>query len=442
MGYLRNKLLEVVLLPIGDWLLGQTFMKNLRRLRKEVCLPAEALEELQKERLQATLQYARKSCPYYRSLEVPYNENPVVHLQSFPILDKAILRAEQNNLMSISAQEMLRQSSSGSSGVQSVVYWTGEEQSIHRATQILWWEWAGYQLGMPIVQTGMTPNRGFVKAVKDKLLRTYYFVAFVPQKDAFFNALKWASKNNKTFLGGYASSLYVLSRLALENELKVDFYGAVSWGDKLFDHYKKSIESAFHTSVRETYGAAEGMMIAAQKDLPYLYIMTPNVYLEILDDDGNEVPDGQLGHVVVTSLVAKGMPLIRYKIGDLAIKLPKGEYPEKRELALPLLKKVIGRDTDLVKTQSGKYMVVHTFTGIFEHYPEIEQFCVIQEDLNGIRIQYIPRPEFQPDILEKITSKIQSYLNEPAFQIRFEQVNIIPPTPSGKPQIIISKLSK
>ncbi len=155
--------------------------------------------------------------------------------------------------------------------------------------------------------------------------------------------------------------------------------------------------------------------------------MSPNVYLEILDDDGNEVPDGQMGHVVVTSLVAKGMPLIRYKIGDLAIKLPKSEYPEKREVALPLLKKVIGRDTDLVKTRSGKYMVVHTFTGIFEHYPEIEQFCVIQEDLNGMRIQYIPRPEFQPDILEKITSKIQSYLNEPAFQIRFERVNDIPP---------------
>jgi phenylacetate-CoA ligase len=183
-------------------------------------------------------------------------------------------------------------------------------------------------------------------------------------------------------------------------------------------------------------------MIAAQKDLEFMYIMSPNVYLEILDDNGNVVPDGLMGNVVVTSLVAKSMPLIRYKIGDLAIKLPKSEYPVKRDLQLPLLKKVIGRDTDIVKTPSGKFMVVHTFTGIFEHFTEIEQFCIVQHNIESIEILYIPREIFKISILHSIEDLIQKYLEEPSFKIFFKEVECIPPTPSGKPQIIISNISK
>lgn len=437
---LYNTILENLILPLGDRLTGGSFMRQLSRLRREVRLKESQLLELQNTLLLQVLQHATTQAPFYEAYANSGGVPPTDWLKQFPILDKNTLRERQVDLLTTPLQKLLQQSSSGSSGIQSVVFWTKEEQSVHRATQILWWEWAGYHLGMPTVQTGITPDRGFIKTIKDKLLNTYYFVAFVPEKDNFKKALEWASGKNTVFLGGYASSLYVLSQIALENGSNVKFSGAVSWGDKLFDHYRASIDKAFGAKIRETYGTAEGMMIAAQKDLPYMYVMTPNVYLELLDDDGNEVPDGEMGHVVVTSLVATGMPLIRYKIGDLAIKLPREEYPEKRELALPLLKKVIGRDTDLVKTRNRKYMVVHTFTGIFEHISQIEQFCVVQENLDGIKIRYIPRHGFNVMVLDRISKQIQAYLKEPDFNIEFEQVDDIPPTPSGKPQIIISKL--
>lgn len=85
-------------------------------------------------------------------------------------------------------------------------------------------------------------------------------------------------------------------------------------------------------------------------------------------------------------------------------------------------------------------MVVHSFTGIFEYISEIEQFCVIQENLEGITIQYIPGPGFSPEVLTSTKAKILNLLQEP-FNIKFEAVDYIPSTPSGKPQIIISKLS-
>lgn len=42
------------------------------------------------------------------------------------------------------------------------------------------------------------------------------------------------------------------------------------------------------------------------------------VVLELVDDDGKPVPDGELGEVVATPLGVTGMPLLRLKTGDLA----------------------------------------------------------------------------------------------------------------------------
>lgn len=436
---MKSKRIEHLLL-IGDIILRSHFIKHLRRLRKECRLSSEQLNTLQKQRLYAILDIATSKSVYYRTFRKYQTENSLDWLKKFPILDKKQLKEYSDDLLTCQKKNLLKQSSSGSTGFRSEVYLSRDEQSIHRATQILWWEWAGYSFGKPILQTGITPNRSFEKRIKDIMLSTYYLQAFSHSDDELMQALDWAAKQTEPFLGGYASSLYVLACAAEKLKNKPKFIGAVSWGDKLFDHYKNKIENVFQTKVFETYGSAEGLMIGAQKDLSYMYIMTPNVYLEILDDEGNEVNDGELGHVVVTSLVAKCMPLIRYKIGDLAIKLPKEKYPAKRELSLPLLQRVIGRDTDIVKTHSGKYMVVHSFTGIFEHIPEIKQFCIIQDSLQGITIQYIPDLNFKSDVLDQVEKRILENLKEQDFQIHFEEVSYIPPTPSGKPQIIISKI--
>jgi len=242
-------------------------------------------------------------------------------------------------------------------------------------------------------------------------------------------------------LFGYSSSLYVIALIAKKNNLNIQFDLAMSMGDKLFDHYQKTIEDVFNTRVVENYGCNEGLMIGQKKDLPYFYIYTPNIYLELVDDKGNPVPDGQIGRVIVTKLDGYAMPLIRYDNGDLAIKLPRDKYPTKRDLAFPLLEKVIGRNTDIVKTEDGKILIVHTFTGIFEFFPEIIQFQIVQNDLDKIIIKYIPSKSFSPDILYIIEKDFREKTKS-IIGIIWEEVSIINPSKSGKPQIIINNLIK
>lgn len=435
-----NLIIEKIVLPFGDAIIGSSFIKKLKELRKISNLSANELEDLQQKKLQQILRFTLEKVPYYYPQQLYLNEK-IIDIKKFPIIDKQILSNFQSELLSIPKEQLIKNASSGSTGQQSIVYWSKEEQSINRATQIMWWEWAGYKFGNPILQTGITPKRGVVKSIKDKLLNTYYLQAFTHSKEDVIKALKWAQKQKEPILAGYASSLYVIAKYAIEEKINVNFKGAVTWGDKLFPHYKKTIFEAFNISVCETYGSAEGLMMGAQKDLEYMYQMSSNVYVEIIDDNGNEVKDGEIGHVIVTNLNGYAMPLIRYRIGDLAIKLPKNDYPNQKQLGFPIWQKIIGRDTDIVKTRSGKYLVVHSFTGVFEHIPEIKQFCVIQNDLDGIIIQYIKADNFYLEILLKAKTQLLNYLKEP-FNIIFEEVNEIKPTKSGKPQLIISNLEK
>jgi phenylacetate-CoA ligase len=439
-GY--NFLLEKIVLSLGDHFFGTSFKRSIDIVRDESRLSQSDLEKLSERRLFEILHHATTKCKYYRELNLVKDSNVYSWLKQFPILTKQILNEYSGELISDDFDnKLIKQSSSGSSGVQSTVYWSKYEQDRYRAIQIHWWEWGGYKLGMPMLQTGINPNRSVVKRLKDFFFRTYYIHAFAHSDNDTFRAFDWVKKRKRVFLGGYASSLFVLAKQAQNYPQKLNFVSAVSWGDKLFEHYKREIKDGFGVNVRETYGSAEGLMIAAQKDLPYMYLMTNNVFVEILDDEGNEVPDGELGHVVVTNLHAKAMPLIRYKIGDLAIKLPKKDYPEKRELGFPLLQKVIGRDTDIIKTKSGKYMVVHSFTGIFEYIPEIKQFMVIQRDLEEIEIHYIVGKGFNKDILSNISEQINKYLVG-ELEIKYLEVDLIPSTASGKPQLIQSFLPK
>ena len=49
-------------------------------------------------------------------------------------------------------------------------------------------------------------------------------------------------------------------------------------------------------------GVQKVLVIAGQKDLEYLYAITPHVWLELLDEYNNGTEDRQIGNVVVTRL--------------------------------------------------------------------------------------------------------------------------------------------
>jgi phenylacetate-CoA ligase len=435
-------LLEKIILPIGDLFNRSSYIPQLRHWRKIDQLSEEEIEALQQKNLNALLKHAVENVPYYSEV-VASKKDQKLSLDDFPILEKDIIRNRRDQLIAkgFNVKNLIPYASSGSSGAQTTVYMTKQEQSILRGILTHWWEWSGYRIGKPIIQTGMATKRSKLKLLKDFLFRTHYVYAFSFTDDELKAICdKMQQKTNHYFLAGYASSLNVIAEYALQNNYSIQLRGVISLGDKLFDQYRKNVKAAFQTQVLDTYGSNEGFMIATQNDTPYYYMLSPHVFVEIVDDKNNPVADGEMGHIIVTRLDAYAMPLIRYRIGDLGIKLPKDKYPTNRKYRYPLLEKVVGRETDVVQLPDQRKLIVHSFTGIFEYIAEIKQFKVIQENLEGITIEYIEGNGFTTAALDKAEKELKSKIKDNQFAIEFVRVDYIAPSKSGKPQIVESRL--
>jgi len=438
---MNNFLLEKIALPIGDLILKSNFVKSLNFWRSFDSLSELELISHQEKQLKNQLLYAQKHISKYKGIKINLNKKADEIIKSFPILTKDDLRSNPKSLQINNNQHVSRIYSSGSTGVSTWVSMNKSDLMSIQSLSIHLWELCGYKLGNPILQTGISPKRSRLKKMKDLFFGVHYVSAFTLSTDDLKKICSILSKNNKYTLVGYPSSLNIIAEYIIENNINLKLKTVIGLGDKLFDHYKKNIQKAFGCKTHETYGSSEGFQIGFQADLDYMYLYTPQVYLELLDDNNNPVKEGEIGNVVVTRLENKHMPLIRYKLGDLAIMLPKDKYPPNRKFNFPLIEKVIGRNTDVVILPDNRKLIVHSFTGIFEYIPEIKQFKIIQKNRKSMTVQFIPDDNFTKEVLKNSKLKLQKIINNNNFKIYFEEVSLIEGKKSGKPQIIESYIT-
>jgi phenylacetate-CoA ligase len=85
------------------------------------------------------------------------------------------------------------------------------------------------------------------------------------------------------------------------------------------------IESAFGTRCYSTYGITEAQLSFCECHMfRGLHSHPDFVLAEIIDDEGNIIADGEPGELVLTTLQVKGMPLIRYRTGDITFRISSG----------------------------------------------------------------------------------------------------------------------
>ncbi|MFK4996513.1 phenylacetate--CoA ligase, partial [Klebsiella pneumoniae] len=68
--------------------------------------------------------------------------------------------------------------------------------------------------------------------------------------------------------------------------------------------------------------------------------------VEILDEAGNQLPAGTAGEVTITSLGVEGMPLLRYRTGDICARY---EEPCACGRTTSRLSPVLGRLSQMIK---------------------------------------------------------------------------------------------
>ncbi|MBA2313714.1 MAG: phenylacetate--CoA ligase family protein [Actinobacteria bacterium] len=326
--------------------------------------------------------------------------------------------------------------SSGSTGRPFCVQEDAYTAGWYRASFMLALQWSGWGIGDPQLQMGMTLQRSRGRKAKDLLLRCHYVSAYDLRDAALDAHLERIDRSELRHVWGYPGAVYFLARRAAETGWCRELDAVVTWGDTLFPHFRKTIEAAFRTRVFDTYGCAEGMQISAQCGHSGLYhVHDLDVVVEYLDDDGEAVVSSNPGNLIVTRLHPGPMPLIRYRVGDVGVA---GEPGCGCGRGFSTMDSIRGRETDVVVTPSGNRLIVHFFTGVLEHFPEIDTFQVTQERPDAILLRIVPGRGFDDRIRERAAVELTEKGAD--LRIEVETVDEIPPTPAGKRRFIVNRL--
>ena len=438
-----QSLCSKVLLPVGDFLLGREVSSRFSLLQRFQWKSADEIHAYQEQRLRDLLVFSFDNVPFYHDTYSSYGIDrtfleriEIADLHRLPILTKEHLRGRFGDLKVRGFHGRVEEMrSSGSTGTQTVVLNDNKCFSEVFATQLLFWSWGGFFVGEPHLQTGMSLNRGWLKALKDLSFRCTYVSAFELSDDALRQIGETIEERGIRALFGYASSIYVIARYLDREKITLPMASIFTWGDCLFPHYRQRIERVFACQVNDCYGLGEGLQCAAQcEQHDALHEAMHGVALEVTDSEGRPCPPGGLGRVVATRLEPGPMPLIRYDTGDLAHRVA-GRCACGRQLSL--LSRIQGRNTDIVSTPSGDRLIVHHFTQIFEMIPEIARFQIRQTVPDSIEVLYVPTDHFDASILATIRSQIHEHCQF-KLAIQFRSVEDIPLERSNKRRFVIS----
>jgi phenylacetate-CoA ligase len=132
------------------------------------------------------------------------------------------------------------------------------------------------------------------------------------------------------------------------------------------------------------------------------------------------------------------MPLIRYAVGDIAVGAGDRQCPCGR--GFELLESIEGRDSDFVSSPSGKRYVVHFFALVIEHYPQVQQYQVVQNSADSIVIRLVTdsgRADFAPAMVKDFRKHGLTDM-----KIEIVPVSHIPSSPSGKRRFVMNEATK
>ncbi|MGN0270411.1 MAG: phenylacetate--CoA ligase family protein [Candidatus Weimeria sp.] len=105
-------------------------------------------------------------------------------------------------------------------------------------------------------------------------------------------------------------------------KLKKGVIGSERWSDKMRNKISEilGIELYDIYGLTEIYGPGIGINCKGQKHMHY---WDDFIYIEIIDPKtGENLPDGEWGEIVITTLKKEGAPLIRYRTHDLSRIIP------------------------------------------------------------------------------------------------------------------------
>ncbi len=444
-----TRLVSGLLFPLHERLKRHSSVRVRQQLEQTQYWTPEQLRQLQLDRLRRLLLRAASQVPYYRELFATLGFEPQRDLRSLadlarlPLSDKAVMRSQSARLRADDAGPLARFNTGGSSG-EPLVFYIGKERVSHdvgakwRATR--WW---AVDIGDPeIVVWGSPIELGAqdrVRAARDAMLRTELLPAFDMSEAKLDGFIASIRRRRPRMVFGYPSALSHIARHAAARGLRLDDLGirvAFVTSELLYAEQREQIGAAFGCPVANGYGGRDAGFIAHQCPEGGMHLTAEDIIVEIIAPDGQPLPAGQSGEIVVTHLASGDYPFIRYRTGDVGTL---SDQPCACGRGLPLLNDIQGRSTDFVVAADGTVMHGLALVYVLRDQPEVKAFKIVQESLQLTRVQLVLEEALTPALRALLEQGLRRRLGA-AVSIELEQVERILPEKSGKFRYVSSKV--
>ena len=178
-------------------------------------------------------------------------------------------------------------------------------------------------------------------------------------------------------LYGFTSILEYVARQILKSGIDLpEGAVAVAWngGEMLFPDQAQIFRKAFKLPIHNLYGGRElGAMAHQVGAAGPLHILRPEIFIEIVDENGKPAAPGHAGRIIATSTRCRGTPFLRYEIGDM------GAFSRSDcdESGLCAISELHGRAAGLLELPNGKVINCLYWNHLLKEFKEIHQFQVV-----------------------------------------------------------------
>lgn len=417
---------------------------HLRGLERSQYDPPEQIQARQWQQLRELVAFAGASNPFYRERFrsagfAPADLREPRDLAALPLLTKDDLRGHGTELISegYSAAGMFHKRTGGSTGVPVHLYWDADSKRFKRALVKRHDAWAGYRLGTKLAALWGDTEKHY--PLRERIYmasceRTLYLDTLVMDEAHMREFVRKLRQFRPPVLMGHAHSLFFFTQYLDDQKIDdIRFAGIISTAETLLPSEREAIERRFGPVLFDRYGCEELSLVASECEVhDGLHVAAEGLYVEVLD--GDETTPGK---VVVTDLVNRGMPLLRYEVGDLAT-VREGRCACGR--GLPRLGRVFGRTTDILYAPDGRKISGVSILDTFViHVPGVHQAQIVQETLDHVTLRIVRDERFGPATIDHLAKTVARVFG-PAMRHDLEFVEAIAPTARGKYQFTICRV--
>mgnify|MGYP001342130221 CR=1 FL=1 len=448
------KLINKTVLQIHDLLSNRQILSSLEKLNQNQWRTREELLASQRNKLISLVEYANQYVPYYQRIfkDVGFSPEDLIkdmtNLNKIPILTKDIIRKNWNDLITTETDRKRRLSklnTSGSTGeplafMQDIGFRDYVTAETHHHMS-----WIGWQVGDPQAWIYIAPIKQTIREkvrteIADWSWNRFQLNACSLNEESMTYFAKQLQRKKPKLLWCCTSSLYHFARFIRSSPYQgITFDGLFTTSEVLLPPVRQFIEETFQCKIFNRYGTMELGGVACECNAHKGYhVCTDNNYIEIINN-GLPAKLEELGEIVTTNLNNRGMPFIRYRIGDVGAW--NGEESCSCGRSAPMLGALEGRITELFQTRDGRY-VRSAFSGGFSclAHPSVKQFQVIQKTLDKMVVSLVPDGIIPQSVLDETSLAIRNTYGENVV-VDFEFPLEIPALASGKHQYAISELN-